>query len=275
VDELFRISAISQQVRYPPSAIVQRRGGKPEYIQVLLEGAFETWNGEDHKEVLHPPAMLGFQEVLEGTAIPREARAPVESIALVMAAEEFRELLSANIELALGFFCMLLDRQEHGRGPSLTKTPNLVEAPALSEPLKTVDKVLYLQTVPILHRATADELYELAAITREVELEASGLLFSEGHPASIWLLLSGAFVLESPSGDDETMVVAGDCLGVEETLAASDWSWRAHVRTPGKALQIEQDALVELVGDRMTLLQGMFSATFQATEPAGHERVSR
>ena len=267
VDELFRLSTISQQVRYLEGALVQRERSKPEYIQVLVEGRFELASGGDGG-LLEPPALLGFQEVLEGTATAAEVRAQRESIALVMDAEEFRSLLSANIELALGLFRMLLESDEEREGPRVTHTERLGEVPRTNEGLSTVDKVLYLQKIPILARATAEELYELAAVTRETPIEADAALFSEGHPASIWLVLSGEIALASPSGEGNMVVMAGDCFGIEETLAAADWSWRARGRVPGTALQIEQEALVELLADRLPLLHSMFSAIFAEGEEA-------
>ena len=267
VDELFRISAISRQVRYEASSIVQKKGAQAEYIQVLLEGSFEVQNGRHGKKRLDPPALLGFQEVLEGTTIQDEAHASTESVALVMPAEEFRTLLSANIELAQGLFRMLLE-QDGGdvasriRAPSPGQGVGAVQAPPAREALKTVDKALYLQRVPIFARATADELYVLAAITREVSFQPDEILFSEGHPSSIVLVLSGSVALESPAGGESVNASAGDCLGAEETLAGSDWSWRGRATSPGTALRIDREALFELLADHMDLLQGIFGAIF-------------
>ena len=265
VDELFRISAISRQVRYEASSTVQNKGAQAEYIQVLLEGSFEIQNGRHGKKRLDPPAMLGFQEVLEGTTIQDEAHASTESVALVMPAEEFRTLLSANIELAQGLFRMLLEQDGGDVQPSRSRASSPgqpVQAPLVTEALKTVDKALYLQTVPIFARATADELYVLAAITREVSFQPDEILFSEGHPSSIVLVLSGSVALESPAGGESVNASAGDCLGAEETLAGSDWSWRGRATSPGTALRIDREALFEVLADHMDLLQGIFGAIF-------------
>ncbi len=269
VDELFRISAISQQVRYEASSTVQKKGAPAEYIQVLLEGSFEIQNGRHGAKRLDPPAMLGFQEVLEGTTIQDEAHASADSVALVMPAEEFRTLLSANIELAQGLFRMLLEQNGGDSLPSRIRTSSPVQpvqTPRSREALKTVDKALYLQTVPIFARATADELYVLAAITREVSFQPDEILFSEGHPSSILLVLSGNVALESPAGGESANASAGDCLGAEETLAGSDWSWRGRATSPGKALRIDREALFELLADHMDLLQGIFGAIFFESE---------
>ena len=112
VDELFRVSTIAQQVRYGEHSKVQERGAQAAYIQVLLEGAFEVTTEQQQAERVEPPAMLGFREVVAGTTLQTDATAVLDSIALVMAAEEFRTLLSANIELAQGLFRMLLEEKK-------------------------------------------------------------------------------------------------------------------------------------------------------------------
>ncbi len=256
VDELFRVSTIAQQVRYGEHSNVQERGAQAAYIQVLLEGAFEVTTEQQQAERVEPPAMLGFREVVAGTTLQTDATAVSDSIALVMAAEEFRTLLSANIELAQGLFRMLL---EENPAPSQTRASQEPQAPTPGDELKSVDKVLYLQILPVFERARADELYELAAITRDVVLEPDKALFSEGHPSSIWLVLDGDVTLESRDGEKGT-VSTGDCIGVHETLAGADWSWRARATSSGRALQIERDALFELLSDHMDLLQGIFGA---------------
>jgi len=261
MDELFRIATISRQVRYAAGSRVQEQGAPAEYIQVLVQGRFRVNNGrEDGSELLAPPAMLGFQEVLKGTALQGSATAEVESIALVMPAEEIRTLLAANIELAQGLFRMLLGpsgKQERaayaGRAPSFRYDER-------EAPLKTVEKVMYLQTVPILSHATAEELYEVAAIAREIALVEPEILFSAGAPASIVLLLSGSIEISSAEGNDK--VEAGACIGVRETLAGASFLETARIVASGKALQIDRDPLFDLLADRMDLLQGVFSAVF-------------
>ena len=128
--------------------------------------------------------------------------------------------------------------------------------------MKTVDKALYWQTVPVFGRTSGDELYSLAAISREVELEAEQTLFSEGHASAMWLLLSGELELESAESERKVRAAAGSCVGVNETLAGSDWTCRATVTEPGRALSLGRDLLFELLADRMDLLQGIFGAVF-------------
>jgi CRP-like cAMP-binding protein len=262
VDELFRVATISRQVRYAAESRVQERGAPPEYIQVLVQGRFRVYSRpEDGGELLAPPAMIGFQEVLKGTPLKSSVTAETESIALVMSAEEFRTLLAANIELAQGLFRMLLEPSSDAEedAPAAPTPPFRYES--RSAPLKTVEKVMYLQTVPILSHATAEEFYEVAAIAREIALVETETLFSAGTPASILLILAGAIELSSDAGTSER-VGAGECIGVRETLAGTSFTDTARVVAAGKALQIDREPLFDLLADRMDLLQGVFSAVF-------------
>ena len=262
MDELFRIATISRQVRYAADVRVQERGAPADYIQVLVQGRFRLDDGrEKGSEILVPPAMLGFQEVLKGTALQSSAVSETESIALVMPAEEFRTLLAANIELAQGLFRMLLGATGNGGGTAPAARTSSFRYEHRAAPLKTVEKVMYLQTVPILSHATAEELYEVAAIAREIGLVETETLFSAGAPASIVLLLAGAIELSSSEGASQR-VESGGCIGVRETLAGVSFLDTARVVASGRALQIDREPLFDLLADRMDLLQGVFSAVF-------------
>ncbi len=261
VDELFRIATIARQVRYAPESPVQERGAPPEYIQVLVQGRFRVADGRgDDTEVLAPPAMLGFQDVLKGTPLQSSATAETESIALVMPVEEFRTLLAANIELAQGLFRMLLEERGTRDRASGVRAPSFHYEPRAT-PLSTVEKVMFLQTVPILSHATAEELYEVAAIAREVALTTDESLFTPGTAASVVLLLSGAIELTSTDGSVRRFS-AGASVGAHETLAGASFGDSAQIVESGKALQIDREPLFDLLSDRMDLLQGVFGAVF-------------
>ena len=262
MDELFRIAAISRQVRYSAGSKVQERGLPADYIQVLVQGRFRVeGDGGSDGEVLAPPAMLGFQEVLKGAPLHGSATAETESIALVMPAEDVRTLLAANIELAQGLFRMLLESAD-GDDHHFTRRAASFRYEQRDAPLTTVERVLCLQTVPVLAQATAEELYEVAAIAREVSFSEQESFLAPGTPASIVLLLSGAVELTSPGGS-KSNAGAGASLGARETLAGASFADTVRVIEPGKALLVDREPLFDLLADRMDLLQGIFSAVFQ------------
>jgi CRP-like cAMP-binding protein len=262
VDELFRISEIARQVRYAANATVSERGAPAEYIQILLQGEFRVEDGSTR--TLGPPAMLGFQEVLKGTTLQESACATVESVALVMPAEDFRSLLAANIELAQGLFRTLLDPATSGSAPeafSIASRSPAFRYEERAEPLKTVEKAMLLQTIPIFSRATGAEIYEVAAIAKENAREKAVTLLEAGKEASIVLVLSGDLRLSSPEGVLRA-VGPGECLGVRETLAGSAWPVSATVERSGRFVQLDREPLFDLLADRLDLLQGIFTAIF-------------
>jgi len=120
VDELFRFSAFARQIRHLQGAVFQEEGAPVEYIQILIEGKVAVSGAERDETELSPPSLLGFREVLEGTTLRETARAKESSTCLALGAEDFRTLLSDNIELAEGLFRMLLSSPSADGRPSLS-----------------------------------------------------------------------------------------------------------------------------------------------------------
>jgi hypothetical protein len=58
-------------------------------------------------------------------------------------------------------------------------------------------------------------------------------------------------------------VESGDVLGVDEALVGRAMGWRGRVTTPGKALKIERQDLMESLAVHPDLLEGIFGALFQ------------
>lgn len=272
VDELFRISSIARQVRHEAGASIQEAGAPVEYIQVLVEGKIRIGAKDGDEQETSPPALLGFREVLEGVPLRETARAIESSICLAIAAEEFRALLSDDIELAAGLFRQLLSAPSKNGSPSVLRQAVNPQDKALAlrgdQDLKPIEKVLLLQELPIFSRSTAEELFALAAITRRLPLVENQRVFSEGDSPAIYILLSGELSIHPPDeggGDARSEVVRpGDALALQETLSGNRFDWRATVVKGGVALRIERDKLFEVLADQEDLLQGLFSALFRS-----------
>ena len=268
VDELFRISSIARQVRHEEGRTIQEEGAPVEYIQVLVEGKIHVSGKQREEEEVGPPTLLGFREVLEGAPLRETARAVETSICLAIASEEFRVLLSDNIELAQGLFRMLLSAPSGKGRPSIRERAVHPEERSLNtvgtEGLKPIEKVLLLQELPVFSRTTADELFALTAIAQELPLVKDERVFGEGDQPAIHIILSGELSVEPPEGDGAFVVKAGDALGLDETLAGTPFGWRGNVVKEGLALRIERDRLFEVLADQADLLQGLFSSLFQS-----------
>jgi len=267
VDELFRLSTIARQVRHSEGVTFQKEGTPAEHIQILIEGKVVI-SGPDGAQIeLSPPALLGCREVLEGSKLRETASAVERSTCLSLGAEEFRSLLSDNIELAQGLFRMLLKRSI-GAVPRVLRAAVRLDETRLQAGgrpgLTPVDKILLLQQLPIFSRATPDELIELTSVVRPVSLITGDTISGQGGSSSIWVILSGAILIEPPEAGDPLAAAAGDVIGVDETLSGVATGWRARVQEEGLALEIEREDLFGLLGDQVELLQGLFSAVFQS-----------
>jgi CRP-like cAMP-binding protein len=268
VDELFRFSAISRQVRHKEGSTFQKTGAPAEYIQVLLEGKALVSGPDGSDEEISPPAILGFREVLEGTPLRQTARAEENSICLALGAEDFRGLIADNIELAEGLFRMLLDDPAGDPTPSLLKGVVGTAAGKRNaggrDAMKPIDKALLLQELPLFSRATAEELLHLAGIARETDLVEGTTLFGGGDSPSIWIVLDGEISMEGPEEGSPTVASAGDVVGIDETLTGRPLGHKGQARQNGEALRIERESLFDLLSNRVDFLQGIFGALFQS-----------
>jgi CRP-like cAMP-binding protein len=264
-DELFRFSEISRQVRHAEGSVFQKKGAPAEYIQVLIEGRARVSNAGGETEESGPPRLFGFREVLEGATLSETAEALEASICVAMGAEDFRTLMSDDIELAEGVFQMLLDTPTESAPPSVLRGMFRSQYDEEGQGLKPLAKALILRSLPIFSKLSAEEIMDLTAIVREVPLEADRAVISEGDPPAFWMVLSGEFALEPPQGGEPLVLAAGDILGVEETLAGRDFGWRGQARQNGRALKIDRGDLFELLAQRTDILQGVSGALFQSS----------
>jgi CRP-like cAMP-binding protein len=268
VDELFRVAGVGRQVRHEPGRVVFDEGVPPETLQFLIDGEVAIENGGGPPVARSAPAALAFEEMLEGTPMPRTMRATDVSVALSLTREEFLTLLSDNIDLAHGLFKMLLDdrsRASYGRAMR-GRIPSEITARA-ADGLAPIERVLLLQTSPLLQHASGEQLLRLATITREVPITQGTVLFGESENPAIYTLLSGEIQVEAP-GEAPFTLNAGDTVGIYEALAGVPTGVRVTVTQSGTALRVERRELFDLLADNIDLLQGLFSGLLRA-QPAG------
>ncbi len=264
VDELFRVAGTGRQVRHEPGRLIYQQGVHPETLQVLIDGevAFET-REDAPPESASAPSALAFEEMLQGVPMRAAARATDVAIALSLTREEFLTLLSDNIELTHGLFKMLLDRRGHAHQLIVRgELPREIKRLA-AHGLQPIERVLLLQSSPLLQHATGDQLLRLAAIAREVSLTQGTVLFGETENPAIYGVLSGELTMEAP-GQPPLTVDEGDVLGLYETLAAVPAGVKVTVVRSGTALRLERQELFDLLADNIDLLQGIFNALLRA-----------
>jgi CRP-like cAMP-binding protein len=263
VDELVRIAATGRQIRYENGRVLCQEGAVPEQLQFLLDGIVTAKaGGEDGREIV-PPAALGFEQILDGSAMQETLRTSESTVCLALGRDQFRTLLSDNTELVQGLFRVLAGGPRAADRPVMTRRQSGVLK--LHEgPLTPIEKVLTLQNVPIFGDVAPDEMLHLASIASEVRANEGGTLLTESDPSAVWVMLAGRAVLESVGSGEVVAIEAGDVVGIYDTLAGTPIGRRARVVGAVRALCIEREDLFDLFGQRPELLRQMLRALLRA-----------
>jgi len=260
VDELFRIAATGRQVRYEAGHRLYEQGRSIDDVHFLIDGGARV-GGDGAAPDVNAPATLALEDMLEGRPSGHTVTTTRPTVSLSLNASALLTMMADNIVLARGLFCMLLT-PEAGR-PAVVVTGVLGRTPAASvpklAPLEPIDKARLLRQAPILNHATVDQLMDLVAIAREVELTEGADVGGDapGQPVIIHIV-HGEVAVERP-GEDDVIVRAGGTIGVRETLAGLPMPGRVRVVQAGHALRLDQAPLFAVLAEHVDLLQGLFS----------------
>ena len=271
VAELFRIAGSGRQSRYESGRTLYRQGAVPEQLQFMLDGTVTAKAEGQEARPIVPPAALGFEQILEGRAMPVTVRTTETTVCLALTHDELRTLISANTDLVEGLFRMLVG------GPQLLdrlvlKSHTAADMAKLpTHPLTPIEKILVLENVPVFAEIGPNEMGHLVSIAHEVPLNEGATAFTEADSPTVWAVLAGRISLESAAGELPITVEAGDVVGLYETLAGAGNGRRAVVVGAGRALRIEREELFELLQQRPELLQQLFGALFRG--PAATRRA--
>ena len=265
VDELFRVASTARQVRHDPGATLMTEGTTADTVHLLLDGHVTASAGQSATETIDGPAALGFAEALEGASTRRTVRTSGVAVTLALTTDELRTLLADNTELVRGLFAEIANRPD-GPGCSVVETTMAgrdLERLA-KEGIEPVEKVLALQRVPSFSTLNAEEIRQLANISRSVTMKAGTPLFEAAARPATWLLLSGEVDIEQTDGTKLT-ARGGDVIGSFCALAGREFARSATVTRAGYALRIAADDLYELLGERPDLLRQLFAGLARTT----------
>ena len=260
VDELFRIAEGGDELRHHPGRELFRAEGIPDGVYILVEGTVAEHDADGGVAEHRAPAVLGFGDVVRGTPARVTARAVDDVLSIRVAAADFLTMVSDNPLLAQGLFRMLLtvDRGRALARPDRWLPESGLEA-AVNRAPSAADQALLLRRHPLLTRAAADAVLALAEATEEVSFAKGDLLVDAGRVSAVYLVLSGAVVMET-RGSGSTQVSAGTTLGLAETLAGVASPWTIRAETDGRARRLSREALFAVLGDHVDLMQDLFGA---------------
>lgn len=252
VDELFRIAQAGEEVRHPAGRDLCHAGIPAADVQFLLEGGARTVDGPSPGIEILPPAVIGFEDVLQGTALRTTVRAIEPTVCFRIAADDFMTMVSDNVLLAQSLFGLLLANDR----PRVPFAPPRLPADHASPGAANAARLL--RQDPLLSRASAAQLLALTAVAPEVALKSGAVLFDLGAPAAVYQIVQGEVLLEHP-GASPVVAPAGATIGVADTLAGTASGWRATVTKDGRAFRLDRDELFSVLADHVDLMQGLFS----------------
>jgi HEAT repeat protein/CRP-like cAMP-binding protein len=264
VDELFRIAALGRQVRYDSGHAVYDQGRRATALEVLLDGrvAFEG----NAPRTVAAPAVLAFDNVLEGKPIVATVRAAERAICLSLDSDEFLSLISENVEIAEGIFRLQL---EAGGSPPVVHTQATVPQLRRTE-TQALDVVRVLHSTALLSRGTTGQLLTLARIARPVAI-APGVDPLAGLPGAMIVVMSGS-VRVQPDGGPSHVATAADVIGAASALGGQAASFSVEGITDGAAIYFTRTELFELLADHIDLLQVIYGGLLETQSPVTESR---
>ena len=115
-----------------------------------------------------------------------------------------------------------------------------------------------LRVAPLFGFVSVDELFRIAASTRQVRHEPNSLLAEAGTaPTQVQFLVEGTVQLTTADGSVST-VQAPSALGFEEVLEGRPFSHTATAWTPVVCLVVKADEFLTMLSDNIALAQGVF-----------------
>jgi ATP:ADP antiporter, AAA family len=262
VDELFRIAEAGQETRHPAGRELCHAGGAAEDVLFLLDGRTHVIDSTGQASEIAAPAVVGFEEVLQGTTFRSSVRALEHLLCFRISATDFLTMVSDNVLLAQSLFALLLPN-DRPRAPFLPSIRlGTVDDRA---GLVAADAARLLRSDPLLSRATASQLLALSATAPEVPLKTGNVLFDLTTAPAIFVVLQGQVMLEY-DGQPPVTAPAGATIGVADTLAGATSGWRATVLRDGRALRIDREDLFAVLADHVDLMQGLFSGALAVRE---------
>jgi ATP:ADP antiporter, AAA family len=286
VDELFLLAEAGRQRSLSAAEVICREGDRVEKAWFFLDGSIDLTGSAGRTVRRDAPAVIGLDEVLQGTPGSQTVTVLECAVCLEIGAGELLSILSNSTALAQGLFRMvLMPASRHWQTVHVPPPPERREGPPhelrllpphetrslppdeahmarRTLPMQPIHKAIRLRQHPLFSRATSSQLFELASITREIELVAGAELVSEDAPAAIYNIVQGEVRLESDEAGG-AVAAAGTTIGVAETLAGMRARGRVVVTRDGSALQIDAGDLFGVLADRIDLLQGVFGGVLE------------
>lgn len=131
-----------------------------------------------------------------------------------------------------------------------------------ADAMLTMEKILFLKTVPIFAGMSGEELRAIAEIVEEKEIKRGDILFYEGEPGEdMFMIVRGALqALKGRPEDNVVLATLGerDCIGEMAILDDEPRSASARAAEDALLLKIKRDDFRDLIGEDPAVAFGVF-----------------
>ena len=126
--------------------------------------------------------------------------------------------------------------------------------------LTTIEKAMKLQRVDVLQRASMEDLMHIAQITEEVEVPAGAAIYAVGDaPEALFVVISGSVRLHRDEAEIATLG-EGESFGSWALVDEAPRVAAATAAEPAMLLKVNRQDFVELLADRVDIVQAVFKA---------------
>lgn len=261
VNELVQIGAAGRQARYESGRAIAADDAAKRTLLFILDGSITLEDSAGIRRV-ESPAAIALDEVLRGTAFVASVRASDITATLELPYDAFLGLLADNPSLVHGLFRVVLPEEDLDAMPVLRGRGSLLPHRSAT----AADTFITLEQLELFTGAATGDLLALAARARTLVTDTGTPLLTEAEPAAFILVLAGQVTIERPDGSGAHPVAAGEAIGAHAALCGTSARRRAYAASPGSVLRIESADLLQVLGERVGLLQRVFEAV--AVRPA-------
>lgn len=253
-----RIASAMRDLWVPAGHVLFRAGEPADVFYFVVEGEVRIEGNDLPPLVLGERSVAGIIDVLADRARTRDGVVTKDAHLLELPSEEWLNVLEDDAEFARGALrnaargahAALLALVPDGGFPEAPEHEATPDLPALH----LVERMLVLRSSPLVQRASAQALEELAETAKELRLEPGETLFERGDGVGRFCFVAqGTIALER----DEPRIAArfgpGSLVGGVAAVTLDTEAYRAHAVTRAVVLDVDHDDLFDVVEEHFDL----------------------
>jgi CRP-like cAMP-binding protein len=125
--------------------------------------------------------------------------------------------------------------------------------------LTTIEKILFLKSVPLFANLSGEELRYVADIAEEIKIDKDTIIFNENEIGDTLYLIIKGKVKISKDGKEITVLGEKECFGEMAILDNEPRSATASVIEDSEVLVIEKDDFFDLLSEKFEIAQGVIN----------------